>query len=177
MEFNKLIDVRKSSRDFVAGKVIDSAVLDDIVAKAIKAPSACNAQTSHFVIIDKPSLVKEATALIRVSGSNPFLEGASAYILVIEDIQSLLSIIKHKDTSESLSRYNTGITVGFLSLAASDLGIGNCIIGQWQNQELLKLLGLSADTVIGGILALGYGKDEGISAKNRKSFDSLVKHA
>lgn len=75
-EILDLLATRCSCRDF-DGSPIDRAVLADIVADGTEAPSSCNQQQWHFIVIDEPALKLRAH---EISGGNHHFAECSALI-------------------------------------------------------------------------------------------------
>jgi len=67
---------RRSCRAF-DGSPIDPAVLEEIVADGIQAPSSCNHQNWHFVVLTEPALKRRAR---EISGGNTHFAECSALI-------------------------------------------------------------------------------------------------
>lgn len=73
-----LLATRRSCRDF-DGSVIDRAVLAEIVSDGIEAPSSCNQQNWHFIVVTDPERKRRAR---EISGGNHHFEFCSALIFL-----------------------------------------------------------------------------------------------
>lgn len=72
----KRLATRRSCRDF-DGSQIDRAILAEIVADGVEAPSSCNQQNWHFVVVTDPDRKRRAR---EISGGNHHFEFCSALI-------------------------------------------------------------------------------------------------
>lgn len=71
-----LLAARFSCRDF-DGSAIERAVLAEIVADGTEAPSSCNQQQWHFVVVDDPELKRRAHD---IAGGNPHFATCAALV-------------------------------------------------------------------------------------------------
>jgi nitroreductase/SAM-dependent methyltransferase len=67
---------RFSCRDFDAS-AIEPAVLEEIIADGVEAPSSCNHQNWHFIVVTDPERKRRAC---EIAGGNPHFETCSALI-------------------------------------------------------------------------------------------------
>ena len=77
LDFIELANLRRSTRDY-SDRVVDRDKIMRCVEAARMAPSACNSQPWHFIVVDDPELkdmVASATLLMG-TGLNSFVKGA-----------------------------------------------------------------------------------------------------
>ena len=111
-DFLSLASRRQSDRAFDPQRPVEKEKLQRILEAACIAPSACNSQPWHFIVVDDPELknrVADATSN-RVLGMNHFTKQAPVHILVVEERPNLTagigSWIKDKNFSHlDLPRY------------------------------------------------------------------------
>ena len=111
MDFFGFVSTRQSVRAFAPDRPVEKEKLERILQAASLAPSACNAQPWHFVVVDKPELknkVAEATSS-RILGMNHFTKQAPIHILLVEESVNLSSgiggFIKYiRSTSTRMTR-------------------------------------------------------------------------
>lgn len=89
---------RKSVRRFDPEFKIDREEIKEMIAQACSAPSACNLQSWHFVIVDQAS-GKEKLKDVTMPFNYPQLETASAIVFVLGDTHS------HKVYREVWTKY------------------------------------------------------------------------
>jgi len=103
MDFLQFVSTRQSDRAFDPERPVEKEKLDRILEAARMAPSACNAQPWHMIVVDDPELknrVADATST-RALGINHFTKQAPVHILLVEEKVNLSSGIggwvKQKD--------------------------------------------------------------------------------
>ena len=87
---NDLQDVmfnRHSVRQFDKSVKIDNAELQEMVAEATSAPSACNLQSWHFVVVNSET-GREKAKSVMMPFNYPQVDSCSSMIFVLGDMQS-----------------------------------------------------------------------------------------
>ncbi len=149
----------------------------EALAEAVRiAPSASNSQPWHLVLVDDPVL-KESVAratFSKVINFNRFALGAPAFaVLVVEEPPLLTktgSILKRRD----FPLIDTGIAAAQLCLHATELGLGTCMLGWFDEGRIRRLLGIPRRNRIALVVTIGYpANDTPIREKNRKPLDSM----
>lgn len=170
MNLYELIQKRQSDRKY------DSRPVDrDIVIKCLEsarlAPSACNSQPWKFVVVDEPELLKEMTSAAAGMGMNKFAAQAPVIVAVVLEkmnfTASIGSVIKDKE----YSLLDVGIAVEHFCLQATELGLGTCILGWFDEKKVKKLLGIGYRRVP-LLITLGYAAGEH-RQKSRKSLEEI----
>ncbi len=139
-----LLATRHSCRDF-DGTAIDRAVLAEIVRDGTEAPSSCNQQQWHFIVIDELALKVRAR---EISGGNHHFSECSALIYLcfqkgwthgnFSVVQSVAGAAYHMMLSAHLRGFST---------------IWNAGIGD--KAALSEMLGVPATFELQGALAIG----------------------
>ena len=125
-DFLSLASRRQSDRAFDTQRPVEKEKLQRILEAACIAPSACNSQPWHFIVVDDPELknrVADATSN-RVLGMNHFTKQAPVHILVVEERPNLTAGIGSWIKDKNFSHLDIGITAAHLVLAAEDEGWG-----------------------------------------------------
>ncbi|MEM9146214.1 MAG: nitroreductase family protein [Pseudomonadota bacterium] len=135
---------RRSCRDF-DGSAMARETLEAILADAVEAPSSCNHQNWHFVVVTDPDRRQQAAT---IAGGNPHFETCSALIYLcfqkgwthgnFSIVQSVAGAAYHMLLSAHLRGY---------------AGIWNAGIGP--HRPLRALLGLPEIMELQGAIALG----------------------
>lgn len=175
MDFFKLVNERESVRGYL-DKEVEKEKIIKIIEAARLAPSACNAQPWKFVVVNerekKDSLAKALCE--KLVGLNKFATTAPVFIVVIGEKRNITSklgeIIKKKDyTSMDL-----GIASEHICLAATELGLGTCMMG-WFNEKLIKsTLNIPKGKEIHLVISLGYHENKEPRKKGRKSLEDIM---
>ena len=175
MTFEELIRKRQSTRKYLELPV-ESEKLDKLIEAVHLAPSACNSQPWKLIIVDEPELkdkVAKATFNKAIS-FNKFAEQAPVIaVLVIEKAKPIAQIgglIKNQEYPE----YDIGIAAAHFCLQATELGLGTCMIGWFNEKKIQELLNIPKKRKIGLVISLGYQpEDYRVRKKNRKPVDEI----
>ncbi|MBU1695344.1 MAG: nitroreductase family protein [Verrucomicrobia bacterium] len=164
---------RKSVRWFLP-RPVPHAALDQAMAAAIAAPSACNRQAFAFLIMDAPERVRSVAALLLG------VSGFDHQIPVLVAVVGSLRGYEHA-RDRHLIYVDGGLAAMNFMLALDALGLAACPVN-WpdrpqQNRNLAALLGLEDDERAVMFLAVGYPDPEGMVAHSqRKSLDLLRRY-
>ncbi|WP_048000538.1 nitroreductase family protein [Lactiplantibacillus herbarum] len=88
-DFKDVVFNRQSVREFDPNFKIDPAELQAMIDEAISAPSACNLQSWHFVVVNSDEGKAKAKSVL-MPFNHPQLDSCSAMIFVLGDTQSHL---------------------------------------------------------------------------------------
>ena len=183
MEFDKLIKVRESCRKF-ADTPVEEEKIKAILEAARLAPSGCNSQPWHFTVISSDP---EKSALCNMvidameDGStklNHFVKEAPVLIVLCEDHAHLLPMPEQKYGSQHFAQMDVGQAAAYLTLAAADAGLGTCMLGMFQDENVAQLVGAPVGSTVRLIIALGYPADAGKPPreKTRKALKDIVSY-
>ena len=171
MDFSELIIARQSDRKYLKTPVEREHILKCLEAARL-APSACNSQPWHFVVVtDEDKLISMAEAAVGL-GMNKFTRDVPVMVAVVLEKMNFTakvgSLVKNKD----YCMLDLGIAVEHFCLQATDLGLGTCIMGWFDEKRIASLLGVPRGKRIPLIISLGY-TDSPVRAKVRKSLDEM----
>jgi len=171
MDFSELIIARQSDRKYLKTPVEREHILKCLEAARL-APSACNSQPWHFVVVtDEDKLTSMAEAAVGL-GMNKFTRDVPVMVAVVLEKMNFTakvgSLVKNKD----YCMLDLGIAVEHFCLQAADLGLGTCIMGWFDEKRIASLLGVPRGKRIPLIISLGY-PDSPVRAKVRKSLDEM----
>ncbi len=174
MDFQQLTLERASCRSY-EDKAVEKTALDTILQAAAYSPSACNSQPWKFVACTD-DMAKQLAPLMVVEGLsiNKWANQASAFIVICETKAKLMGGLD-KD-SQYYAFSDIGGTAATIQYAASDLGLGSCILGSFQEKAVHDLLGIPADVKIRLIISIGYPKSDGIRPKSRKDMAEVISY-
>ena len=168
------IQQRYSVRSFKDTPVHRDAIR--AIAEAARlAPSACNAQPWRFVAVTEPSLLNQIVDR-GLGGVVPNRWAASAPVILIGC--AVLNLLTHR-LGEALKGVNyhqidLGIALEHMVLRATEMGLGTCWIGWFNEKSIKKVLRLPKDWKIVSLLALGYPKEEASARSARRSLDEIL---
>ena len=86
MDIYEIINHRQSDRQYDPERPVEPEKIRCILEAARIAPSACNAQPWHFIVVDEPELRNQVADAVasRILGMNHFTKQAPVHILVVE---------------------------------------------------------------------------------------------
>lgn len=167
MNVEEAIQTRKSVRKYT-DQPVEAEKLEKILNAARLAPSASNRQEWRFVLV-RDREVKEK--LVTVAGRQKFV-GEAAVVIV-----ACAEGIDHMMPCDQLSYpIDVAIALDHLSLAAVELGLGTCWIGDFNEPKAKELLGIPEDIRIVELMTLGYPANPSRVEKRRLPLEQIVKY-
>jgi nitroreductase len=172
-DFLDLCKKRQSCRKF-APKPVEHEKLVKCVEAARLTPSGCNSQPWSFIVVESAPLAAEVLKCGQPDGSNPYLDGARAVILVLEEYAQLMPRLRGSLDSQYFAKSDIGAAMLSICLEAEEQGLGSLIVGLFDRPKIRELLGLGEEVRIAGYIAIGYS-DDPLREKARKPYESLVR--
>lgn len=172
--FYQLVSKRESCRDFLTVPV-EQEKLIKIIETVRLAPSACNTQPWSFIVINKPEVSKKIGACLQDGAKNQIVIDSPAFIIVIEEKANIKAAVGSVLISQC-ALVDIGIATAYICLAAADLGLSTCILGNVNEAKLKKLLSINQTKRIRLVVCVGYAAPSVASEKIRKPMDEIVKY-
>lgn len=176
-DFLSLAEQRQSDRAFDPKRTIEPEKIERILEAARLAPSACNAQPWHFIIVNDPEkkdLLADAVAN-KVLGFNHFTKQAPVHILIIEEKPNISSAFGGWIKDKKFTHVDIGIVSAFITLAAEDEGIGSCILGWFDEDKVKDIFNIPSSKRVLIDIVLGYSIQPD-RVKKRKSIEEIVSY-
>jgi nitroreductase len=175
MKFLELAEQRYSLRHYAAAPVPREAAVR-CVAAARLAPSACNAQPWHFVLVDEAEKIGELGAAATTPGLpiNSFVRKAPMIAVLVTEKPTITSRIGAYLKDIPFHFMDTGIAAEHFCLQAAEEGLGSCMIGWFDAKRVKRLLGVPEKKSIALLITLGYPEREGIPEKTRKPLEEML---
>lgn len=157
MGFSELIQNRQSIRSYIE-RPISRDVLRECVEAARLAPSACNYQPWRFICVDDRKLITDITDQVcgGIYSINAFVKNAGALVVVVSDKEGFLRQLGGKLKRTDYYLVDIGIACEHLVLKATELGLGSCWIGWFNERRLKQLLHVPRTRRIDIMISLGY---------------------
>lgn len=179
MQLETVITTRHSVRNF-ADKAVEREKINACLEAARLAPSACNSQPWHYIVIDKPQ-VKENFCKQVFSGvysMSKWAAKAPVLVAVVSDRGNFTSRIGNFFRRTEFYLVDQGISGEHFVLRAHDLGLGTCWIGWLDSDKAAKFFKLPKGRKIEHLIAVGYPAPEAAQAKihPRKPFEEIVSY-
>lgn len=178
MTFKELILKRQSVRKY-ADKAVEAEKLQQCLEAARLAPSASNSQPWTFVVVDEPALrqkvAKETYGPLK--SFNKFVPEAPIIVVFVLEKPKLLTDIGGRIKNKDWSTMDIGIAADHFCLQAADLGLGTCMLGWFNEQQVKELLNIPENKTIALLITLGYAPDDYKQRKKiRKPVEQLIRH-
>lgn len=170
MTFQELIKVRQSERKYKDQKVARDLIIQCLEAARL-APSACNSQPWKFVVVDDPSLLPAVADAAAGMGMNKWVNQAPVIVAVTLEKMNFTARIGSVIKDKEYSLLDVGIAVEHFCLQATELGLGTCIMGWFDEKKVKKLLGIG-NKRIPLLISLGY-PDGTTRNKSRKTLEEM----
>lgn len=164
----ELVEKTRSYRSFKPDTKIDESVLIELVDIARKCSAAMNTQPLKYKIVTDKAERDNLFAITRWAGKlgiklPPEGHEPSAYIVICHD-ESVAA-------QRPIFLYDIGIVTQTIMLAATEKGLGGCIIGSATEEQMKSVLGLDECIVPKLILAIGV-PDEKVVLVDAKNGDT-----
>lgn len=167
MEFVDVIKSRRSIRGYSDRNVEDDKI-EYLLECARLAPSWMNKQCWRFVVVREKERIEE---LAKASIINRWLRKVPVILVACAE---LLSSGKKKDME--YFGVDVAIAMEHVILAATDIGLGSCWIGGFDEKKVKKVLEMPPRIRVVALTPLGYpAQKEGISEKGRKIISRSTK--
>jgi len=172
--FLELVKRRQSDRAFDT-RLIEKEKIERILEAARLAPSACNAQPWKIIVIDNPELknkVADATAS-KTLGMNHFTKQAPVHLVIVEENANFTSNFGSWAKKKHFPHIDLGILSEHICLAATEEGLGTCMIGWFDERKVKNILEIPKSKKAVLVIIMGYSTQP-LREKRRKSIKEIV---
>ncbi len=173
MNVFECMEQRESCRDYDPEKAVEREQLVRCIEAARMAPSACNSQPWHYLVVRN---AEDATALrpmLQGMGMNAFVKNCPAFIVVTETPAGATASIGGKLRDQHYAPTDIGLSVSQLCLAATAQGLGTCILGWFDEKKIKEYFELPKNHRVRLVLCVGYAKKDTLRKKQRKSLEEI----
>lgn len=165
MEFSKLVDERRSCRNFI-DEAVKKSDIEEIIKCALMAPSWKNSETGrYYVAIEKDTIQKVYDCL---PDFNQKSSKNAAYI--IATFKKGIS----GSGNDDWGCYDLGLQNSYLILKARELGYDTLIMGLRDEDKLRNIFNIPDDEIMLPIIAIGKRKEE-LRLNPRKDLTEVLK--
>jgi nitroreductase len=174
MDFRELVRSRRSCRAFDP-RPVDRELLAQCLEAARLAPSACNSQPWHFVVVDEPAL-RERLARATTSALltlNRFVSQAPVLVAIVSERAKLVAKIGGAIKGKPYSLMDVGIAAEHFCLQATELGLGACMLGWFDERSAKRLLGVPRGKRVELLIAVGHPREQNSLPGPRKPLDEM----
>ncbi len=176
MELEQVITQRRSVRKY-QDKPVERAKINACLEAARLAPSACNSQPWHFVVLDDPKVKEDFCKEVfgGVYAMTKWAAAAPVLIAVVSDAGNFTARIGNFFRRTEFYLVDQGISCEHLVLRAHDLGLGACWIGWLNGEKAAKFLKLPKGKKVEHLIAMGYPAEDP-QPRPRKSLEEIVSY-
>jgi nitroreductase len=172
MNFTEIAQTRQSCRNYDPNRAVEEEKLENILASARLAPSACNGQP-YLITVCKGDAAKNVAKATQGMGMNKFASDAPVLMVLSEMPYNATAALGAKVKKNDYRSLDIGIAVAYLTAEAQTQGLSTCILGWLDDAKLREALGLSHPARL--VVTLGYAKEgDKKREKKRKGIDELV---
>ena len=173
-DYFDLIQRRESCRNFDPNRPVEKEKLQRCAEAAWIAPSACNGQPWHYLIVTNPELVEKLRPLMMELNMNKFVKNCPAFAVVLEENTILKVSLSQKLKDQDFAPIDVAFSASQFCYAATEQGLSTCIIGWHNEQKVRELFQLPKTTRVRLILAIGYAASDTLREKKRKPIEDVV---
>lgn len=163
--FLELVNNRYSVRQY-QDKEIEKEKLLTVIEAARLAPSAVNYQPLHYIIVSDP----EKKEKLMESYPRKWISSAPTIIIVCLDRSKSWKRRDGKDHGD----IDGGIAIEHMALAATNIGLGTCIVCAFDSKKVHNDLELPSNMEVIALLPIGYPADQEIPDKKRDSLKYIL---
>lgn len=178
MDFFDFVSSRQSVRAYT-DKTVERPLIEKCIEAARLAPSACNSQPWHFIVVDKPELKAKISecATNKMLKLNLFADQPPVMVVMITEAMNLTAKLGAVVKSKNYNLIDTGIAAEHFCLQAHELGLGTCMMGWFDEAGVKKLLGIPKTKRINLIISVGYAPDDyKLRTKIRKDTKEILSY-
>ena len=171
-DFLELVRHRQSDRGYL-DKPVEPEKIAKIIEAARLAPSACNSQPWHMIVVDEPTKCAELADALQSVGMNKFTSQAPCHIVVVMEQPNFSARLGGWIKNKHFPLIDCGIAASYLTLAAADEGLGSCMMGWFDEKRLKRLLGVPRSRRVLLVVSLGYSTQP-LRQKQRRALDAVM---
>lgn len=172
MEFDKLIQQRRSVRAYKPGQTITNEAIRELITATLQAPTWKNSETGRYYVANTPEAFEAVKA-----GLAPFNQkscaNASALIVTtyIKGVSGHTAGVPDNELGDKWGTYDLGLQNAYLVLKASDMGLDTLIMGIRDGEALHKTVGASDDEEVVAVIAVGTREGEPVLRRRKEAED------
>lgn len=173
MNFSEIAKNRQSCRSYDPCREIEDEKLEKILESARLAPSACNGQP-YFITVCRGDAAKRVAKATQGMGMNKFSSDAPILLVISEMPYVPSAALGAKLKKNDYRSIDIGIAAAYITSEAAAQGLGSCILGWLNDNDIKEICGLEGAVRL--VITLGYStEDDKPRDKKRKSRDELIK--
>lgn len=174
MTFDEIILNRRSVRDY-DDRPVPAPHVTALIEAARWAPSACNSQTWRFIAVTgKDRIQRICGEGMRPIINNKWMRQAPLVIVACSKLDVLANRIGSGISGIEYYAIDLGIAVEHLVLKATELGLGTCWVGWFNEPKLKEILHIPPQVRAMAIISVGYAKDAPPKKRARRKLGEIL---
>lgn len=177
MEFQKLIETRRTVRKYAADSKVTREQMEALIRAAQEAPSWKNSQTGRYYCVLSREIVDKIRATCLLGAGNAG-KSENAALIVTTFVHDRAGFQKDGTADNELGNgwgcYDLGLQNENLILKAADLGLSTLIMGLRESDKLRELLDIPETETVVSVIAVGKAA-ESPARPPRKELDAIAK--
>ena len=170
-----LIRQRRSCRAYAPGRPVPRQCIERCLEAARLAPSACNRQPWRFIVVQDPGTLERIRQEALLPGlPHTWLE----HVPVLIALGAELKLVTHRlaPAISGIPYYliDLGIAGEHFVLAATEMGLGTCWIGWFNERAVKRLLHVPRGVRLASLIALGYPQETQRPQAGRQGLEQIV---
>lgn len=177
MSFQDLIQLRQSVRKY-SSQPVETEKLMQCIEAARLAPSASNSQPWSFIIVNEKELLQKTGKACQgpLRTFNNFVTTAPVIAVMVIEKPKILTEMGGRIKNKEYPLIDIGIASEHFCLQATELGLGTCMLGWFDERTIKLLLNIPEEKTIGLIITLGYAPENyKLRKKIRKPIESIIR--
>ena len=181
MDALEMIMERRSVRRF-KDEMVSLSLLKEIIDISRWAPSWVNYQVARYTIVDEPAMLKNiANNAVRGFVYNTKTLSRAKGLVVLSYIVGQSGKKEEMDSefvnTNVWEMFDAGIACQTFCLAAHAKGVGTCIMGVVNQEEVAKIISLPEGEKVAAVIAYGYEDGDHAKPVPRKSVEEIMRVA
>ena len=176
MEFQKLMEVRRSVRKYAADKKVTKEELMEMIGAAQEAPSWKNTETGRYYCVLSEEMTERVRRECLPEGNARKAENAA--LVVTTFVKDKAGFQNDKTADNELGNgwgcYDLGLQNENFILKAAELGYGTLIMGIRDGNRIREILNIPQEETVVAVIAVGVPGEQPNRPK-RRELDTIIK--
>lgn len=174
MTYKELLLKRQSDRKYEE-RAVENDKLEACLEAARLSPSACNSQPWTFVVVNEPEVLQQMRKATADMALNRFIHQVPVIVAVVLEKANFTSSIGSVIKDKEYTLLDLGIAANNFCMQATELGLGTCMIGWFDEKKVKQILNVPTAKRIPLLIAVGYSA-AATRKKIRKPIDKIRRY-
>ena len=174
MTYKELLLKRQSDRKYEE-RAVENDKLEACLEAARLSPSACNSQPWTFVVVNEAEVLQQMRKATADMALNRFIHQVPVIVAVVLEKANFTSSIGSVIKDKEYTLLDLGIAANNFCMQATELGLGTCMIGWFDEKKVKQILNVPTAKRIPPLIAVGYSAAE-TRKKIRKTIDKIRRY-